>query len=486
MLMRCQYKYHHNPEKHCSYEAIDGSKYCIFHVKKEFKDFRGLNLEEADLEDAYLVRAKLDDAKLTDATLTHANLEGASLVNVDLSHSKLLKANLHKANLFKADLPEANLIEANLTEANLTETNLRNSDMSGVHASNAILRDSTLANSDLSKAELNGANLETDDLSNCDLSYTNFKGANIKNAKAVNADFSYANLENADMREINAVNADFSHANLHNAILSKATLKDADFSYADLTGADFSDATMEDCIFHGANVKNVELKNAGVRYAREWEYSKNLIPLKNEKNGKEYEKNRNWRKAFIEFCYASKIYNDLSYYFKDRGRGGKEDEFLKKKWKMNKKAGKSLLKFKHTNITEEEKKLLLDVFSLSGNTRKSPKIFKIWIWLKIRYYSILAWGLFTDFMKVLLVSGIVIFIFSLLYWSFDSITSSTSTSITFKEALYFSIVTFTTLGYGDYYPKHHAAFQYLAASEAVLGMILMSLFVVTLYRRVVR
>ncbi len=484
--MRCQYKYHHNPEKQCPYEAIEGSEYCIFHVKKEFKDFRSWDLEEADLEEAYLVRAKLDDAKLTGAALNYAEMEEASLVNADLSHTKLLKANLHKANLFKADLPEANLIEANLTEANLIETNLRNSDMSKVHASYAILRNSTLANSDLSEAQLNGANLETDDLSNCDLSSTNLKGANLKNTKAVNADFSYANLENADMREINAVNADFSHANLHNAILSKATLKGADFSYTDLTGADFSDATMEDCIFHGTDVKDMELINAGVRYAREWEYSKNLIPLKNEKKGKECEKNRNWREAFIEFSHASKIYNDLSYYFKDRGRGGKEDEFLKKKWKMNKKAGEAFLRFNSRDIREEEKKLLLDVFSLSWNSRKSLKILKIWMWLKIKYYNILAWGLFTDFMKVLWVSGIVIFIFSLLYWGFNSVTSSVSTSITFKEALYFSIVTFTTLGYGDYYPKHCAAFQYLAASEAILGMILMSLFVVTLYRRVVR
>lgn len=268
----------------------------------------------------------------------------------------------------------------------------------------------------------------------------------------------------------------------NDATLSKATLMGSDFSYAHLISADFSDATLEGCIFHGTNVKDVEFRNAGVRYGREWEYAKNVTPLRNENAGKEYKSNKEWKKAFVEFCYASKIYNDLSYYFKERGIGKKEDEFLIKKWEMNELAGKAFLKLDIDELEEKETEFLKEVFGLS----KDSKLLKARMRLKVLYYKILKRGFFTDFVRVLAVSVFVMIIFSLLYWASNAITSGSSSTVTFWEALYFSIVTFTTLGYGDYHPKSHTPFQFLASVEAVLGMILLSLFVVTLYRRVVR
>jgi len=79
--MKCQYKYNSNPNKQCPHEAVEGSEYCIFHLRKELKDFRGADLDKMDLEEAYLVKAKFDDAKLTGVILTNANLEEASLIN---------------------------------------------------------------------------------------------------------------------------------------------------------------------------------------------------------------------------------------------------------------------------------------------------------------------------------------------------------------------------------------------------------------------
>ncbi len=50
-----------------------------------------------------------------------------------------------------------------------------------------------------------------------------------------------------------------------------------------------------------------------------------------------------------------------------------------------------------------------------------------------------------------------------------------------KSCLYFSMVTFTTLGYGDLHPT--AAMRFLAAVEALLGAFLMALFVVRKFTR---
>jgi hypothetical protein len=55
---------------------------------------------------------------------------------------------------------------------------------------------------------------------------------------------------------------------------------------------------------------------------------------------------------------------------------------------------------------------------------------------------------------------------------------------TIGEALHFSVVTFTTLGYGDYQPK--AAYRWLADAEAVLGAALLATFVVCLTRKYMR
>jgi len=54
---------------------------------------------------------------------------------------------------------------------------------------------------------------------------------------------------------------------------------------------------------------------------------------------------------------------------------------------------------------------------------------------------------------------------------------------TFAQALYFSTITFTTLGYGDYYPADNDTYRALAMAEAVAGGCLMALFVVCLAKR---
>ncbi len=54
------------------------------------------------------------------------------------------------------------------------------------------------------------------------------------------------------------------------------------------------------------------------------------------------------------------------------------------------------------------------------------------------------------------------------------------------ESIYFSVVTFTTLGYGDYSPKPHFQFQLLASLEAFIGAFTIALFVLVFGRKVMR
>lgn len=86
--------------------------------------------------------------------------------------------------------------------------------------------------------------------------------------------------------------------------------------------------------------------------------------------------------------------------------------------------------------------------------------------------------------NVLINSSVVIFLFTLFYaWS-DLLHHGSSISSDFLSALYFSIVTFTTLGYGDYQPV--SWLRFLAAFEALLGAVFIALFITTMSRKLIR
>lgn len=91
----------------------------------------------------------------------------------------------------------------------------------------------------------------------------------------------------------------------------------------------------------------------------------------------------------------------------------------------------------------------------------------------------------TSFIRVMFWSIIFMIACALAYQIGDSILFQNSpTHTTFADAMYFSIVTFTTLGYGDYHAVGWVRF--LAASESFIGAALMALFTVIVARHIIR
>jgi hypothetical protein len=80
--------------------------------------------------------------------------------------------------------------------------------------------------------------------------------------------------------------------------------------------------------------------------------------------------------------------------------------------------------------------------------------------------------------RVLLNAILAIFAFALIYQRFNVINDRS-----FVSCLYFSAITFTTVGYGDLAP--HGALRLIAASEALTGILLCGLFIFCLGRRTV-
>jgi len=86
--------------------------------------------------------------------------------------------------------------------------------------------------------------------------------------------------------------------------------------------------------------------------------------------------------------------------------------------------------------------------------------------------------------RVLVASAFIIIFCALLYTQPGALKFREGpTEPSFRQSLYFSTTTFTTLGYGDFYPSPHGFCRTLAMAEAVTGGCLMALFVVCLAKR---
>ncbi|MBD2578483.1 pentapeptide repeat-containing protein [Oscillatoria sp. FACHB-1406] len=227
----------------------------------------GANLNIANLSGANLSRANLDRARLNVARLNAANLSGAKLNRALLNVANLIRADLGKAELvealiMRAELVRAELSGANLTSANLTGTDLREATLRGANLSycnlsevnlrdailtGAILEQVILSSADISRTDLSGANLRDAELSQANLNRANLSGADLHRANLRWVDLSGANLRWADLSQTklsgaNLIGADLSHANLVNtslvhADLTQARLIDVEWGGADLTGA---------------------------------------------------------------------------------------------------------------------------------------------------------------------------------------------------------------------------------------------------------
>jgi len=113
---------------------------------------------------------------------------------------------------------------------------------------------------------------------------------------------------------------------------------------------------------------------------------------------------------------------------------------------------------------------------------------KVWHWLPELVFARGVFG-YGERPHHALVAGIaVILLFAALCWLVGGISPNAHEqpcySPTVAQCLYFSIVTFTTLGYGDLAPKPH--FRPWAGLEALLGALLIAVFIVGLTRKYMR
>lgn len=161
--------------------------------------------------------------------------------------------------LEKADLKGTYLRRANLQGANLQEANLQGADLMWSNLQGADLRKANLQGAILGGASLQDTHLYGVNLQDADLPEANLQGASLSKANLQDADLSEANLQGARLFSAHLLGANLQEAKLQGAYLSKANLQGADLTEANLQGANLCDSKLQNShfqrsIFDGATL----------------------------------------------------------------------------------------------------------------------------------------------------------------------------------------------------------------------------------------
>ena len=276
---------------------------------------------------------------------------------------------------------------------------------------------------DLSGIILNGAYL----------SYPCLKGANLEGANLEMTTLWEANLEGANLMYAQLKGADLTHVHLKGANLQGASLEEANLIGAHLEGAIFVGAYLVGADLRTANLAGAYLGAASLDSSTKLE-------------------NVNWGDHILDeersrsLDWAADSYRQLKKWYTDAGMYDVAAKFYYREKEVNRKGLKLCSKHWNDRLAAEFMRLLF------GYGERWQRIF-IWI-------------------------AVVIFGLATAYYFLGSFSSSS-----FLDTLYYSATSFTALGYGKWAPQPIGWAKGMGAAEAVIGVFMMALLLVTFVRK---
>lgn len=268
-------------------------------------------------------------------------------------------------------------------------------------------------------------------------------------------------LEGVILNDSNLTNVKLSRANLH-----KANFKWANLKGAHLFGADLSGAALFKTALDGANMKEAKLKNAELLGATLEDTKLDYIGLggadgltvKNEAEGDDLVRQGDTERAKAKYFEAEEIYRAMKLNLKKRGLSFEAGEYFFKEMVMTRKQT-PLYSFN---------RFWSKMMSISTGYGEKPHRI---IGFSITFMAL--WALFFGYIGLRHTSG------HFLQYSADAGLGENLNVL--YNALYFSVVTFTTLGYGDFTPVGIG--KMAAIFESFSGAFCISLFSVSTYKR---
>jgi uncharacterized protein YjbI with pentapeptide repeats len=300
------------------------------------------------------------------------------------------------------------------------------------------------------RIDLDDADLDGMHLSMINLSRVSLEGASLRKAYLADADFTEASLakvdfreanleaaifERADLTQANLVGAKFyrgaklKEAKLPTAKLAGAKLVQANFSGADLTLADLSDADLSEADFRGANLWAANLRGAKLSGARFDEANVTHVRWGGRMRG------RYLGVRGLDSCYGNALFK----------RAAADQDYL--------------------DTLEESIR-----FSFWGTVL-------FWAWACLDYGRSLG-------RVACLATGIAVG-YGYIYARWPELLNFSESAKSDFTPYYFSIVTFTTLGFGDIKPATRTA-EIIVSSEVILGYTLLGLLLAVLAEKLAR
>jgi len=259
-----------------------------------------------------------------------------------------------------------------------------------------------------------------------DLSQASLENARLFKAHLENANLRQAHLENANLISAHLQNTDLARAHLENADLNTAHLENAHLREADLTNSDVTG------LLYTGPMSLPEKRMQGFSAAgnRWWNWlRRNLIPYRRWVMRGHYQGIRG-----LSACHGNRIFV----------RDATDQDYL--------------------DTVEEQ-------------LRSRWGRFRFWLWGLTDYGRSL--------MSVVIFASILIFGFGWVYSHWLGVIRVRDRRVTPFTPYYFSIVTYTTLGFGDVKPNNLAG-EILVSVEVILGYLTLGLLLAVLGDKVAR
>lgn len=296
-----------------------------------------------------------------------------------------------------------------------------------------------LVNANLSGLDLRGVNLSGRNLSGAKLFKTDLRGAILQDCNLEGAELSGANLEGANLEAVNARRAGFGMARMKNCSLFRADLESATLTQADLSGANLHCANLNHSRLREASLCDADLSEATLQEA---DLSMAIIDNSNFSNSDLRGARLRMLRGFKSARWIGTDIRDINF------------------------AGAYLMR---REIVDQN-----FIKEFRSYNKVSALLYYPW-WITCDCgRSMLRWCIWI---------GIQAALFAWLYVQAGIDFGQNPTEV---APLYFSVVTLTTLGYGDIVP-HTTLGQLIVMIEVAMGYImlggLLSIFANKLARR---
>jgi len=290
---------------------------------------------------------------------------------------------------------------------------------------------------------LKGANFARADLSNLDFSNTDLSRADMTRANLASCNFFNACLKDAELLGADLSGADLTSANLESADLTRSYLRSARLWHANLQGANLIEANLNQCDLWNARLFNVRLWRT--------EFSQAISLSKTNFRDPR-------RKYIVDFGISEKgahsaeeAYRGLKKYFLANGR------YDDASWASFKEKTMERLLLAKKKDPAYIPSLIMNF--LCGYGEKPHRI------------------IFASFFVILAFAAAFFLTDAVIYQPSDAYRLSIS------DYIYYSVITFTTVGYGDFIPQASFTCRAIASCEAFLGTFIIGLFIFTLARK---